>query len=473
MCPTRPFKFQVEGVRILRGHGGVDLVADDPGLGKTIQVLLWLRYYYKLKCPIVVICPATAKEGWRRQAIQHVGMRAVVLGKKRPPKGFKLEPGVIYIINYDVLGNPKFRRGTWFRKLRAARPGAVIWDENQAVKNFKAARTKATTQLAKRAPHRIAMGGTAGLELTPADLFPTLNALWPKEFPSFWSFAFAHCKPRRNPWTGGWEFKGASNVKKLHRKLRRLGMIRRLKKDVLKDLPPKLFVPVPLEIERPAEYREAETDTVRWLVKQSKRKAFAAKSAPALARIGVTKKLAAELKLKAVISWVRDYLEGTGKKLVLFGWHTDLIAKVAEAFSKSCVVITGKTPQHKRQGLIDRFNKEPSCRLLVGNIEAAGTAWSCTATSAVAFFELAWNPAKHRQAEDRVHGVGRGVAGEHPTVYYLIAAGTVEERIMKLLEERQRVNDRVLDGREGAEGNLVTELLEQMTKGGYSWQLAV
>lgn len=467
---TKPFAYQVQGVRALRESNGRALIADSMGLGKTLQALLWVKFYYRRPGPVVVLCPAIAKEGWRRQAALHVGVRAEVLDGRRPPKTFRPRTGVrMYVLNYDILGHPRVKQGTWLRVLRALKPGCVIIDEIQNIRNPKTIRCRGTAALCGRVPHVIGMGGTAGMENCPAELFPALHIIWPKQFPSFWAYAFRHCKPRRNPW-GGWEFKGAENIEELHQTLKACGMIRRLQSDVLKDLPPRFVSVVPVEVHPRKEYQEAERDLIRWLRKRSKRQALRAMSAVAVVKIGYLKRLAAELKEAAVAAWVKDFLEA-GKKLILFGVHIARIEAIAARFGPAAVVITGKTPRGRRQQIIDRFNEDPACRLLVGNLEAAGTAWSCTSASTVAFFEFGWNPAKHAQAADRVRGVGRGVKGEPTSVFYLVAAGTIEERLVKLLEEKQKTLDQVLDGRPSGQLDLVAKLAAELLKGDYSWKL--
>jgi SWI/SNF-related matrix-associated actin-dependent regulator 1 of chromatin subfamily A len=109
----------------------------------------------------------------------------------------------------------------------------------------------------------------------------------------------------------------------------------------------------------------------------------------------------------------------------------------------------------------DRFLRDPGCRLLVGNIEAAGVGLSALGVSNTAFAELAWRPSDHDQAEDRTHGLGRGSEGVRSTSYYFVAIDTIEQHLIELLHAKQRTISSVLDGGEGASE---FDVLEQLTK---------
>jgi len=283
------------------------------GLGKTIQAL----WYFKRnkKSPVVVICPASLKYNWAREAAVHIRERAEILEGTKPPKKKVFKQNPFVIINYEILG-------PWLDYLIDLDPQLVILDECQYIKNRRAKRTRYVKQLVKGVPHVLALSGTP-LTNRPAELWTTLNIIRPDLFKSFMSYALEYCNARRTPW--GWEYKGAKNLDKLHDILTENCMVRRRKVDVLKDLPAKSRHVVSVPLENRHEYDEAEEDLILWLSKYSKRKANNAARAERLVKMGYLKRLAATLKLKAVTDWIDRFLEETDEKLVVFAIHRDII----------------------------------------------------------------------------------------------------------------------------------------------------
>ena len=429
------------------------------GLGKTMQVLHYCNRHLPAHRPIVIVCPKTILENWRREARLHIGARTTILEKTKPPKGgLKVKQTRIYAINYEILGNPRKKRGTWLKWLKRLRPVAVVIDECHRIKSLSAICTKAVRELCKGVKHVIAISGTP-LTSRPAELWSSINIVRPDVFPQFMPFGMRYCGGRRTPW--GWDFRGSAKLKELHRILSTTCMIRRLKKDVLTELPAKTRHVVKVQMERHKEYVEAERDFVKWLKKKSHKLAQRARKTAELVKIGYLKRLAAELKLKAVFEWIDNYLASTDEKLLVFGVHKAILHALLKRYSKIAVLVDGGVTGDKRQSAIDKFNRDKTTRLMFGNILAAGVGWSCTSTSNVLKVELDWVPGNHRQAEDRVHGLGRGVAGKAVTVWYLVAAGSIEERICKILEGKQGVLDSALDGNKKLKSLDIHRMLER------------
>ena len=221
-------------------------------------------------------------------------------------------------------------------------------------------------------------------------------------------------------------------------------MIRRLKKDVLNDLPNKTRDVVPLDIEKPAEYRKANKDFINWLKEKSVSKALKAAKAEKMVQMGYLKRLAAQLKMKQAIAWVDNFLESSDNKLVIFATHKSVIKKIHERYKDISVVVDGSVSGKKRKWAVNLFQENKKIRLFIGNIKAAGTGLTLTAASDLAFLELDWVPGTHTQAEDRIHRIGQT---EHSNIYYLIAKGTIEEKLCGVIQEKQKVISNVLDGK--------------------------
>jgi SWI/SNF-related matrix-associated actin-dependent regulator 1 of chromatin subfamily A len=427
------YSYQHKGVRKLRHFGGRALLADEMGLGKTLQSLVYAKTY--ISGPVVVVCPASIKYNWEREAAHHVGLRAEILETTRPPKNRRaIAPARIYVVNYAILG-------PWMDFLRSLKPRLVIVDECQAVSNRSTQQSRNVRRLCRGVPQVIALSGTP-LTNRPAELWPILNILRPDKYNSFFSFAYDYCKPQRKPW--GWDFRGAANLDKLHGELNRYVMIRRRKVDVLDQLPAKSRFVTPVALDNKSEYIHAHKDFIGWLRKKSQRRARKAEKAERLVRMGYLKRLAGWLKVRSVIAWVRSFLTETDGKLILFAVHKAVIAELYKAFHKLSVKVDGSTNARERHQLAQKFNHDPRTRIFIGNIRAAGSGWNGTAASAVAFAEMDWTPGAHKQAEDRAHRIGQT---KQVSVFYLVGYGTIEEDLCRIIQDKQEVLDATLDGR--------------------------
>jgi SNF2 family DNA or RNA helicase len=458
------FPFQKVGVGFIESRQGRALIGDEMGLGKTAQALAYLQLHPKLR-PAVVVCPASLKLNWQREAHMWLDnpVTHVLSGRKAEP-GLLPPKNDIFIINYDILD-------AWWETLLAEGVRAVIIDECHYIKNSKAKRTKASLKLARHSQVEsiIALSGTPIVN-RPVEFFTTLNLLRRDLFPSFWRYAQEFCGARHNGF--GWDFTGATKTNLLHEKVKPL-MIRRVKEDVLTELPPKRRQIVPVNLDNWDEYRE-EAQTLRdWIqeaieagvldLEQAREMMQADKSrkqsagAEALVLIEKLKQLCLKGKKKAACDWLHDYLE-TADKLVVFATHHATIDYLKEEMARyNPVVIDGRVSMNKRQEAVDRFQADPECRLFLGNIRAAGVGLTLTASNATCFLELGWTPGEHDQAEDRVHRIGQ--TADSVMAYYLIASGTIEEDIAQLLDKKRRVLDAVLDGKATEETSLLMELL--------------
>jgi len=408
------------------------LLADEMGVGKTIQALWYLKIHPTYR-PAIVICPAHIKYVWRDQAKEHIGMRATILNTRTPPKrGFLDKDRELVIINYDVLEY-------WMHWLKRMKASVLILDESHYMKSRTALRIENIRELGRKIPHVLCISGTPNIN-GPQDLWTTLNLLQPNLFPSFLPYAQRYCDPKLKSY--GWEYKGATNTRELYRMLKQTCMIRRLKKDVLPELPPKVRTVVPLDIERRGEYEEALTDFLSWLEKKDKSKVKKASKAKELVKVGYIKRLVAELKMKEALKWIDNFLE-TNEKLVVFCIHKHIAQILTKKYKKISVVVVGTTNQEKRYERIQRFQKKKKCRMMIGNIKAAGTGIDLTAAFSVAFLELPWVPGLLLQAEDRVN---RWPQKETCFIYYLVAKGTVEEKLCQILQKKHDDASKALDG---------------------------
>ena len=301
----------------------------------------------------------------------------------------------------------------------------------------------------------------------------------------FWNLAKRYCQAFQSRW--GWDMSGAAHLDELNEKLRATCYVRRNKKDVLTELPPKQRAEVPVQISNRAEYTRAEHELIAWLrdraqqdknflasirdlpeEEQKARKEARAddvaqktQRAEQLVKIEALKQVAARGKLEAAKEWIESFLE-TGEKLVIFAWHREIVNALAEMFS--CDSITGETSLEKRQAAVDRFQSDPNCRVIALNVQAGGVGLTLTAASNVIFLELGWTPAVMDQATDRVHRIGQT---NSVTAWYLLAEQTIDEDISELIESKRQIVNAATDGdfnKKAESANILSEVIMRLIK---------
>ena len=240
----RLFPFQQKGIAFIEEKNGRALIGDEMGLGKTIQALSWLKYHPE-KRPVIIIVPASLKLNWKKEAEEwlHKPTIQIISGKSIYPITSK----DIIIINYDILT-------VWVKPLKLIKPKVLICDEIQYIKSSRTQRTKATKKLARNIPHIIGLSGTPIVN-RPIEAYNAIKIINPNIVTTQWEYAHRYCNAHYNGF--GWDFSGASNTNELHQKLKPI-LLRRLKKDVLKELPEKLYSFIPIPLENKKEYESAD-----------------------------------------------------------------------------------------------------------------------------------------------------------------------------------------------------------------------
>lgn len=452
------FDYQKEGIQFIESKNGRCLIADEMGLGKTIQALTYLAIHPE-KRPAIIACPASLKLNWFKEISSWMSDHEVYMindGKKDSTyQDYQLSQsstgqGPIIIINYDLLSK-------WQERLIAINPKIMICDESHFIKNPKAKRTVSVKAISSVCKHFIALSGTPIIN-RPIEFFNTLNIIDQDAFGSFWQYAKRYCGAVKNKF--GWDFSGSSNQEELNDVLSVL-MIRRLKQDVLKDLPAKIRTVVPIEIDNKKEYQFASDEFFTWLKEEKGSKAVSkAMNAKALTRIENLKQVAVKGKMKSIISWISDHLESNGK-LVVFANHLSVLDELEKEFSDIVVRIDGSVTKEKRNDAVEKFQTDDSIRLFIGN-KAAGVGLTLTAANATCTIELPWSPGDCDQQEDRVHRIGQDADSVH--AYYLIAENTIEDDIMELLDRKRIVLKAILDGQEiVSSDSLFSDLLKSFS----------
>jgi hypothetical protein len=434
--------FQWAGVRYVLDARRAFL-ADEQGLGKTVEALAALEADGAY--PAIVVCPASMKLGWQREAERWLPHRSVVVVEGRPP----VPPsGEITILNYEIVAAHR-------EALSRRHPRALVVDESHYCKNPQAKRTQAVRRLAGAvAPDGLRLALTGTPVLNHADeLIAQLRVIGRLE--DFGSGArFSR------------QFRGQLSEERLHWHLRRRCFVRRLKSEVLPQLPAKRQVVVPVALTNEAEYRLAEKDVIEWLRSQPldlselNARIAATLRAERLAQLGTLQRLAARGKLAAALAWIDDFL-ASGEPLVVFARHVEVQQAVLVRFP-AALHLLGADSLRNREASIAAFQDPGGPSLIIGATRVAAQGITLTRSSNVAFLELEWTPAMHDQAEDRCHRIGQHDA---VTAWYLLAANTIDETMARLIQSKRQVVAAVTDGRVLHSDGLVEAVVRELRDG--------
>ncbi|KAJ6791629.1 SWI/SNF-related matrix-associated actin-dependent regulator of chromatin subfamily A-like protein 1 [Iris pallida] len=320
----------------------------------------------------------------------------------------------------------------------------VIADESHFLKNAQAKRTSASIPVLQQAQFAILLSGTPALS-RPIELHKQLEALCPAVYKNVHDYGNRYCK-------GGifGLYQGASNHEELHCLMKATVMIRRLKQDVLAELPVKRRQQVFLDL------NEKDTKQIRVLfceLEVIKSKMKACESSEEIESLKVIQKTlinkiyndSAVAKIPAVLDYLGTVVEA-GCKFLVFAHHQPMIKAIHEFLLKKkigCIRIDGGTPSTSRQTLVNDFQEKDDIKAAVLSIKAAGVGLTLTAASTVIFTELTWTPGDIIQAEDRAHRIGQ-VASVN--VYYLLAYDTSDDIMWEVLQNKLDNLGQVLDG---------------------------
>lgn len=465
--------FQRAGIKFVldafgRGENGV-LVGDQPGLGKTIEAIGVINATKPKR--VLIICPCNLRINWSRELHKWlVGDESVGVAKTSYP--FPQVADVI-VVHYDVLH--KFEK-----ELRAIEWDLLVIDEVHYIKTPTARRTrqvkgyvpknskdpqKAAKEQAMAlspipAKRRIGMTGTPIVN-RPVELWTILNWLNPARYNNFFKYAMRFCDAKKIDIGRGrtaWDFTGSSHLDELRLNLRSSLMVRRLKQDVLKELPPKRrqVIEIPNEMSAgaedewdAAEDRVAEASALVQLAAVSDdpkvyeeavanlktaQAAVFAELSEARHRLGLAK-------LPFVIEHLQNALEESDK-IVCFAHHRDVLAALKAEFGAAAVLLQGGMSDADKQAAVDRFQTEPAVRVFFGQDDAAGVGYTLTASDHVVFAEGNWVPGNLSQCEDRTHRIGQA---KSVLVQHLVFEKTLDARMIKTCVDKQQVIEQALD----------------------------
>ena len=426
------YNFQMEGIKFGINHHCRFLLADEMGVGKTLQAIS-LAYIYRESWPVLVVCPGSMKYNWKGEIQTWLGLKDYRINIINSSRQKLSQEAYFYIISYDLMRNV-------IKKMRQMTFDFVILDEAHSIKNKDSLRAKNILPIAVRAKRLIIMTGTP-LLAKPYEGYPLLYALRPDIFCYFKKFAYRYCDPQPTPMGINWS--GTSNTKELHWILSCL-MVRRLKSDVLNQLPPK-------------RRQKIEIATNEKVIHELKRTRKNVKG-----RKGTLEcyTLTSKAKIEGVLAYISDIIDAK-EKFIVFAYHHEML----DALEKLCkekridyMRIDGTTKQETRYQYVNYFQLNKSCQVAILSIIAASTGITLTAAHMVIFAELTWTPSIMIQAEDRVHRIGQ--KSEFVDIKYLYGKETLDDFILDKLQKKLTIVSTTLDDKQAnfgvkAEQNLI------------------
>ncbi len=440
---------------------------------------------------VLVICPASLKINWSRELSKWLVPKRLpssdgkTMELKKPSIGIadgQCFPSTdVVICNYDVIHKwPKKTSCDW---------DLIILDEFHKLKSEKTRRSRFILGYRARkegeqnvapipAKRKIGLTGTPISNKT-IELYPLISYLDPVTWNNRFQFGVRYCDGKRtetgrkyNAKTGQWEakynwdFDGSSHLSELQEKLRSGLMVRRLKRDVLKDLPPKRRSIIELPADGcehviKAELRgfqeamdEDEADELAAAVELAKASDDPAHYDAAVARmrkgmsvpfneISKLRHDTALAKVQAAVDYIKELMEEDGSKKIIFAHHVGVIDRLMTELKEfNPVRLTGDMNGPQKQASVDKFQKDPRCLVFLGNLQAAGVGITLTAATHVIFVEFDWVPGNNSQCEDRAHRIGQK---DSVLVTYLVLAGSLDANMAKTVVRKQNIIDQALD----------------------------
>jgi SNF2 family DNA or RNA helicase len=496
--------FQKVGVKFAVDAGGKVILGHEMGLGKSPMSIAfaehkqqereraWRRAAIRSKDAVMpnhvktlIVCPASLKSNWMRQVYKVTGQMPLVLSGLTPNQQdmIKLltEMPRYTIINYDIVGRKQEikketvdkegythvdqrDRWLWVELINMAKPDVIIIDEAHYIKNTDSGRSQGVRKL--KAENILCLTGTPVLN-RPGELWPMLTMLAPETFPSEERFVQQYTVDGKSP----------KNVDEL-RQLMRPIMIRKLKKDVVKDLPP---------INRITEFHEMSERSrkVYEKVMQGVYESIAAYDAKGvgkgsqevtniLAQIGRLKQVCAIDKVDATaelaMGLVESMAEDENGKVLIFSHYTAVAYAISRRLAEddNCLCFVERAQKNwkvadsrERDSLVQRFQNEKKWKYLIVTENTAKEGHDITKAGAVIFNDLFWTPAAHQQGEGRAYG--RMDNSHSITSYYQIVEDSIEEWIWELLQKKLNIIEQVVEGVEASrDSGVAMELIEKM-----------
>ena len=453
-------KYGYQWLRTLSDYGFGGILADDMGLGKTLQVLTLLDESKVDGEVSIVVAPASLILNWEDEVkkfasnLQVVCVYGTALERQKIVKRYADYD--LLITSYDYIRrDAHLYEGITFNY--------IVLDEAQYIKNQKTKSAHSVKELVGK--HRLALTGTP-IENSLAELWSIFDFLMPG-----YLFPYAHfSRDYERPIV-----KEKDETKQLAlKKMLSPFILRRLKQEVLKELPDKIETNLPIEFS--AEEKKLYLANLSQVNKelQSKLEMDQASAIVILAMLTRLRQICCEprvlyenidhwsSKIEACMELVLRLREN-GKKILLFSSFTSVLDLISEALKTENVshyLLTGATDKVKRRELVSKFQEDDTSVFLI-SLKAGGTGLNLTAAEVVIHFDPWWNMSAQNQATDRAHRIGQENTVQ---VFKLIMKDSIEEKIQQLQEAKKSLADAFVEGNEGTITSMSKEDIMELFK---------
>lgn len=384
--------------------------------------------------------------------------------------------GHIFVVNYDILHTlqPEIHEAEfdlvicdeahYLKSGQKSRRGKMVFGIEPTKKQAEAGVPRVPGIMSKR---RLLLTGTP-IANRPAELFPLIQYLDPVRWNNFFRYGIRYCAGNQSG--GHWDFTGASHLDELQEILRSTIMVRRLKKDVLKELPPKRRQVIELaadgdgrraiQAEREAfaahedeiEAAEAEAQLAEAAENQDAYREAVARlhklKGVAFEEIAAIRRDTAVAKIPQVIEHLHELLDDSDDPVVVMCHHHEVSSALLKEFQDIAVMHRGDMSMEEKDEAVQRFQgsaarkHDPRVKLFIGSIQASGVGITLTRSSHVVFAELDWVPGNVSQAEDRCHRIGQA---ESVLIQHLVLEDSLDAKMAKEIVAKQEIIDRALD----------------------------
>ncbi len=459
----RPYQKQgVAWLQFLRENKFGGILADEMGLGKTLQTLAFIQSCHtnrKLSGPVLIVCPTSLVFNWLAEAKKFTPKLKVVAlhGTGRHSRFDDIAESDIVITSYALI-----RRDA--EKYREFEFDTLVLDEAQHIKNRQTQNSQAVK--AVKTDYRVVLTGTP-MENSVFDLWSILDFLMPGYLGSATDFRERYEQPITRD-------KDEAVQARLGRRLRPF-ILRRLKREVAKDLPAKL------EQVSYCELTDDQTEIYRQVLAVSRKEVLAAVGAQGVAKSKMVV-LNALLRLRQICCDLRllkmkdaEFTDDSSGKLAMFGelleqamdgghrvlvfsQFTTMLALLKDKLAAEKIdycYLDGSTTN--RGAVVEKFQSDANIPVFLISLKAGGVGLTLTGADTVVHFDPWWNPAVEDQATDRAHRIGQSRV---VTSYKLIARGTVEEKILALQQKKRAIIKATLGGEDTLADNLTWEEIQ-------------
>jgi SWI/SNF-related matrix-associated actin-dependent regulator of chromatin subfamily A-like protein 1 len=440
------------------------LIGDEAGLGKTVESLGFINLT-KPKS-VLVVAPATLAFNWKLEAEKWLVDPWTIFVPSAGTETIPQAERLLVITNYEKLVG-RMKEGeeceSDFAKSLKRTWDVAVFDECHALKNPQSKRSQAVLGefgLMRRSHRTLFLSGTP-IENYPKEIWPLAATICPAKFGDWWAFAKRYCGLHKEIHDGhtAWVANGSSHLSELQQRLRTTFMVRRLKHDVLKELPPKRRQLVVLgenvdwsqhpEFRRWKAIYEREYEAALARIESAKTNEEYKKAIKALdAFVGIAftemsefRHKTALAKLPMCLQYLDDLLKSSPDNIVIFAHHKDVLLKLAQHFGEDAVLLFGDTKMEDRGKAVKLF-QEGHKRIFIGGLKAAGSGITLTRANTAVFVEIDWVPATMSQAEDRLCRIGQR---KMVHVIHLVLNNTLDVNMSQKVIAKQNTIDKALD----------------------------